>query len=153
MLSARERGVDATPTELQTGYKRLLTLAAGGAVVSIRQQGGKPTIALVTKDAWLDAMMAKSWLSLLSAVVKYATGRILNDPSPVCPSEFSWLQLYGPDDIRAFIDELSGAISGVANRTRTWDDVEAIVEEWSRSAALLEHEDLVDRFRKAKESN
>jgi hypothetical protein len=153
MLSTRERGVDATPTELQKEYKRLLTLAEGGTVVSIRQQGGKPTIALVSKDAWLDAMMSKSWLSILSAVVKYATGRILNDPSPVCPSEFSWLQLYGPEDIRAFIDELSGAINGVANRTRTWDDVEVIVEEWARSAALLEHEELTNRFRKAKETN
>jgi hypothetical protein len=151
--STLDRSVDATPTDLQKGYKRLLALAAGGGVVSIRQRGDKPTIAMVSKEAWLDAMMAKAWLSTLSAIVKYATGRILNDPSPICPSDFTWLQLYDTEDIRTFVNELSGAINSVANRTLNWDDVDAIVEEWSRSAALLEHQELADRFRKAKEKN
>ncbi|HET6274772.1 MAG TPA: hypothetical protein VFE16_02375 [Candidatus Cybelea sp.] len=148
-----DRAVDATPTDLQRDYKRLLTLAEDGGVVNINQRGHRPSCTLVSKEAWLDAMMAKSWLSTLSAVVKYATGRILNDPALICPSDFSWLQLYNTEDIRGFVDELSGAINSVANRTLTWDDVDAIVEEWSRSAALLEHEELVDRFRKAKEKN
>ena len=153
MRSMLDHGVEAKPTDLQRDYKRLLNLAEDGAVVNITQRGGKPTCTLVSKEAWLDAMMAKAWLSTLSAVVKYATGRILKDESLICPSDFSWLQLYDTDDVRAFIDELSGAINSVANRRLTWDDVDAIVEEWSRSAALLEHQELVDRFRKAKEKN
>jgi hypothetical protein len=146
------RGIDAKPTDLQRGYRRLLDLAEEGSIVNIRQTGGKPVITLVSNREWNEAMLARAWLSMLSAVVKYATGRILRQESPVCPSEFAWLQLYkSEDDVRAFVDELSGAINRAANGAQSWDEVDAVVHEWSRSAALLEHPEVMDRFCRTEE--
>jgi hypothetical protein len=135
----------ATPSELQSGYKRLLNLAAEKPV-HIKQRGGKPEITLVNKAAWHNAVIAKAWLSALSGVVQYAVDRVLHNSSTVCPSEFSWLRLYGENDVRAFVDELSGAILSVTNGTRTWDDVDAVVDEWCKSASLLEHTEILERF-------
>lgn len=150
MIASLDRAVDATPSELQTDYRRLLDLAET-TPVDIKQRGKKPTIAMVNKETWRDAVIAKAWLSILSAVVKYATGRLLDDPKPVCPSEFAWLRLYGTDDIRTFIDELSGTILSVVNGAGNWDHVHAVVDEWCRSAALLENKNLVERFKQASE--
>jgi hypothetical protein len=140
----------ATPSQLQTQYRRLLTLAEDGQVW-IQQRGGKPTITLMNLSSWEDATRARAWLSILSAVVKYAVGRVVGEQFPVCPSEFSWLSHYDTDDVRTFVSEFSGAIVNVMSTTGTWDDVDAVVEEWCRSAALLVNQEIRDRFRQASE--
>lgn len=152
VLPTLKADVEAKPSDLQSDYRRLLDLVEEGTSVIIRQRGGKPPITLIKNESWREAMIARAWLSMLSALVRYAVGRAQGSEANVCPTEFAWLELYEDyNDVRAFVDELSGSIMSAVNKTQTWDDVAAVVDEWSRSASLLEHADLVARFRKTKE--
>lgn len=72
---------------------------------------------------------------------------------PACPAEFAWLRLFGVADLREFLDELSRAINAAVRRLQPWDGVEAIIEEWRRSANALDDGELRVRFRKSRASH
>lgn len=135
----------ATATDLQKKTGRVLDDAAKGPV-SI-QRPNKPAITLVKRDAWQDAANAKLWLSTYSAIVRYVVERASNESEPAYPTEFAWLRLFDLEDLREFLDELSSAIYAAIHGLRPWDDADAVVEEWRRSAAALDNEELRRRFK------
>lgn len=139
----------ATARELQANYSRLFEWAAKGPVC-IQQRGGKPAVTLISRDIWQNAIRSAAWLTIFSAVVAYTVARVRGLPEAVCPAEFSWLRLYkDDDDLRTFVNEFSEAILRVGNGLGSWDEVDSVVEVWSKSAALLENKELMARLNEA----
>jgi hypothetical protein len=101
---------------------------------------------MVNREAWQEAASSSKWLSVFSAIVKYAVERINGEQNPSCPADFGWLSLFEPLDVREFVNDLSGALNGVMQGLRPWDDVDAVVEEWRRSAVVLNDSELRRRF-------
>jgi hypothetical protein len=134
----------ATATELMKHTRRVLEEATKGPVSLIRPK--KPTITLVAKDTWQQLNLAKDWFGIYALVVRYAVERAMKASPASVPADFAWLEHFGIDDVREFIDELSQAVYHAVRGMRSWDDVEAIVEEWRRSAQALVDEDLRKRF-------
>lgn len=133
-----------TATKLSKDTTRVLDDAAKGPVTLFRSK--KPAITLVERDAWCDATQAKHWLSVVSVVVLYTLGRIKGEEAGY-PAEYAWLRRFSNDELRDFINEITGAVSGALHTGRSWDGVDAVVEEWRRSAALLEDDELNSRFK------
>lgn len=137
-----------TATKLSKETTRVLDDAAKGPVTLYRVR--KPAITLVEREAWCDANHAKHWLSVVSTVVRYTLERIRGEEAGY-PAEYAWLRRFSDDELRDFIDEVTGAVSGALHTGRSWDGVDAVVEEWRRSAALLEDEELNARFQQTLE--
>jgi hypothetical protein len=134
----------ARPTDLQSGYKRLLASAACGPV-RIQQKGDAPDITMINRQVWRDAATSKAWIMRLSGVVNYAALRFLGRPNPVCPSELSWITSFDDQGMREFVGELSAAILRAAQGGAEWSTVDAVVKEWMNTARLHGDKDVVER--------
>ncbi len=133
-----------TATKLAKDTSRVLDDAAKGPIILYR--GNKPAITLVDRASWCDAAIAKTWLSTLSTIICYALNRFAGRTDAGYPSEFAWLRLFEDDDVRDFITELNAAVISALHTGRSWERVDAVVDEWRRSAALLEDDEMRARF-------
>ena len=133
-------------SELQRSMKRVLDDAGKGPVCLVRPKA--PAITLVARERWCEAAQAMRWLEVFTAVVRYAIERVAGGDAAAYPVEFAWLRKFDIEDVREFLDEFSTALHGALQGGRSWDAVDAVVEEWRRSAAVLGDDDLPQRFRR-----
>lgn len=143
-LSAEKEHL-TTVTEFNKSPSGWLTEAASKPVTITRPKA--TDITLISRDRWQDASISQSWLALFSAIVRYAAETFMGVSGPTCPADFSWLTLFEKEDLREFVDELSTALQGVALGLRPWSDVNTVVEEWRRSAIVLNDQELRRRFK------
>jgi hypothetical protein len=144
LLTADPEPRTTTATDLQRKTKQVLEAASRGPISLIRPKA--PPITLVASSLWNDATRSKYWLSTFTAIVRYALERGLKGDGVAYPAEFAWLRLFDIDELREFLDELSAAMYGVLHGGQPWDLVNAVVEEWRRSAGVLADEALMQRF-------
>jgi hypothetical protein len=135
----------ASITDLQRRAKDVLDRAAR-APVRVMRPGKKPPITLVASDLWSEASSSRRRLSTFTSIVRYVVERRQKGDAAPYPAEFAWLRVFDVDDLEEFVDELSGAMHGALHGGRTWVGVDAVIDEWQRSAAVLDDDALTTRF-------
>jgi len=138
-----------TATRLARETPRVLDDAAKGPV-TVTRPGKKPAVTLVTRELWREGEQAKHWLSVQSVIVQYALQRSKGRQAGY-PAEYGWIRVFDDEDLRDFIGELIDAIYGSLHMGRSWDDVDAVIEEWRRSACAMEDAELAARFHRTLE--
>jgi prevent-host-death family protein len=134
-----------TASDLQRKTKQVLDDASKGPVSLSRRNA--PDITLVSSDLWNEATHARAWLSFVTSIVHYVVERAEKGEGAAYPAEFSWLRSFEVPDLRDFLTELTAAVTGALHGGRSWELAEAVIEEWRRSAAVLEDAELSERLK------
>jgi hypothetical protein len=140
-----------TASELQKHTKAMLDRASRHPVSIPRERKGD-AITLVNRTLWHQALTAMESMKTLAGVSLLVSDTLKHAEHRRYPSDLAWLADFDKDDLQEFFGEYASAVMGAVTGTRSWDTVEIVIEQWRRSAVVLQDEELRERLTREAEN-
>jgi hypothetical protein len=138
------RGPVKSTTQLSNETKSLLDLASREPVIIQRECQQEP-IMLVNRRVAQRAFAAEHLLQQITSVLQYALNRTTGT-SHTYPVEFEWLESFDAEDVREFSTEFVAAVKRVVQDDYPIDEVQNVVDQWRKSAAIIRDSELRSRL-------
>lgn len=136
-----------TTRDLQRNTKDVLDTAEVRPV-SIPRDRAEP-ITLVRRELWTRAASALDRMTEAVAFMSFVSGtRARGSKEVPYPAEHEWLRAFDADELSEFLGEYSHAMRAAVIGARPWKDVDDVVEQWRRSALVLQDAELMGRFQR-----
>lgn len=130
-----------TASELQKHTKAMLDRASRHPVSIPRERKGD-AITLVNRALWHQALSAMEETKTLAAVALLLSDTLKHLEQRRYPSDLAWLTEFDEDDLQEFFGEYAAAVMSAVTGTASWDTPTVVIEQWRRSAALLQNPEL-----------
>jgi hypothetical protein len=140
-----------TASELQKHTKAMLDRASKRPVSIPRERKGD-AITLVNRALWHQALTAMESMKTLAAISQLLSDTLKHTERRRYPSDLAWLAEFDEDDLQEFFGEYVTAVMGAVTGTRSWDTVDTVIEQWRRSALVLQDEGLRERLTREAEN-
>ena len=136
-----------TTRDLQRNTKDVLDTAEARPV-SIPRDRAQP-ITLVRRELWTRAAKALDRMTEAAAFMSFVSDtRAQNGKEVPYPVEHEWLRAFDADELSEFLGEYSHAMRTAVIGARPWEDVDDVVEQWRRSALVLQDAELMERLQR-----
>lgn len=131
-------------TQLSNETKSLLDHASRQPVIIQRERQQEP-IMLVNRRVAHRAFAAEQLLQQTTSVLQYALNRTTSILHSY-PIEFEWLESFDAEDVREFSTEFVAAVKRVVQDDHPIDEVQNVVDQWRKSAAIIRDDELRNRL-------
>jgi hypothetical protein len=143
-MSLLIEGPVKSTTQLSNETKSLLDLASREPVIIQRERQQEP-IMLVNRRVAHRAFAAEQLLQQITSILQYALNRTTGT-SQSYPIEFEWLESFDAEDVREFSVEFVAAVKRVVQDDYPIDEVQNVVDQWRKSAAIIRDSELRSRL-------